>query len=69
MHAKRTKFEHATPILSVADMKRSLRYYVQALGFRNAEWVAKETEMGRLLVERFRKRTQMLLQAAPPATP
>ena len=39
------------------------------IGFRNAEWVAKETEMGRLLVERFRKRTQMLLQAAPPATP
>ncbi len=27
----RTKFEHANPILSVADMKRSLRYYVGAL--------------------------------------
>ena len=34
----RTKFEHADPILSVADMKRSLRYYVDALGFSNAEW-------------------------------
>ena len=35
---KRTKFEHATPILSVADMKRSLRYYLHVLGFSNAEW-------------------------------
>ena len=34
----RTKFEHANPILSVADMKRSVRYYVDALGFSNAEW-------------------------------
>jgi predicted enzyme related to lactoylglutathione lyase len=36
--AVRTKFEHANPILSVADMKRSLRYYVDALGFSIAEW-------------------------------
>ena len=36
----RTKFEHGNPILSVADMKRSLRYYVDALGFSNDEWVA-----------------------------
>ena len=34
----RAKFEHADPILSVADMTRSLRYYVDALGFSNAEW-------------------------------
>ena len=34
----RTKFEHAHPILSVADMQRSLRYYVDVLGFSNAEW-------------------------------
>jgi predicted enzyme related to lactoylglutathione lyase len=34
----RTKFEHANPILSVADMTRSLRYYVDVLGFANAEW-------------------------------
>lgn len=34
----RTKFECANPILSVADMARSLRYYVEVLGFTNAEW-------------------------------
>ena len=34
----RTKFEHANPILNVADMARSLRYYVEVLGFSNAEW-------------------------------
>ena len=33
----RTKFEHANPILSVADMKRSIRS-CGALGFSNAEW-------------------------------
>ena len=34
----RSTFECANPILSVADMARSLRYYVDVLGFRNAEW-------------------------------
>lgn len=34
----RTRFEHAEPILSVADMAASVRYYVQVLGFRNADW-------------------------------
>ena len=34
----RTKFEHANPVLSVADMKQSLEYYVGVLGFSNAEW-------------------------------
>jgi predicted enzyme related to lactoylglutathione lyase len=34
----RTKFECAHPILSVADMTRSLRYYVDVLGFANADW-------------------------------
>ena len=34
----RTPFEHADPILRVADMARSLRYYVDVLGFTNAEW-------------------------------
>jgi predicted enzyme related to lactoylglutathione lyase len=34
----RTTFEHADPILSVADMKRSLLYYCDVLGFSNAEW-------------------------------
>lgn len=36
--SRRTKFEGASPILRVADMKASVRYYVDALGFRNAEW-------------------------------
>jgi catechol 2,3-dioxygenase-like lactoylglutathione lyase family enzyme len=36
--AARTKFEHADPILSVASMARSLKYYVDVLGFRNAAW-------------------------------
>jgi predicted enzyme related to lactoylglutathione lyase len=35
---ERTKFERATPILSVAEMARSLQYYVEVLGFTNAEW-------------------------------
>lgn len=34
----RTRFECADPILRVADMTRSLRYYVDVLGFTNAEW-------------------------------
>jgi len=34
------------------------RATVSALGFRNAEWVATETEMGRVIMERFRKRVQ-----------
>ena len=33
-----TRFECANPILSVADMTRSLEYYVDVLGFSNAEW-------------------------------
>lgn len=33
-----TQFENATPILRVTDMQASLRYYVNVLGFRNAEW-------------------------------
>jgi catechol 2,3-dioxygenase-like lactoylglutathione lyase family enzyme len=34
----RTKFECANPILRVSDMARSVRYYVDVLGFVNAEW-------------------------------
>lgn len=36
--AVRTRFEHANPILNVADLARSVRYYVDVLGFGNAEW-------------------------------
>ncbi len=35
---KRTRFECANPILRVADLSRSIRYYVDVLGFTNAEW-------------------------------
>src|SRR5919108_3571946 len=34
----RTRFEGAEPILSVSDMSRSLRYYIDVLGFKNADW-------------------------------
>jgi catechol 2,3-dioxygenase-like lactoylglutathione lyase family enzyme len=34
----RTNFERANPILSVADLARSVRYYVDVLGFTNAPW-------------------------------
>ena len=36
--AMRTRFEHASPILNVANLARSVRYYVDTLGFTNAEW-------------------------------
>jgi predicted lactoylglutathione lyase len=35
---RRTHFEHADPILRVADMARSIRYYTEVLGFANQEW-------------------------------
>jgi catechol 2,3-dioxygenase-like lactoylglutathione lyase family enzyme len=35
---KRTKFEHAEPILRVSDMAATVRYYTEVLGFVNAEW-------------------------------
>jgi catechol 2,3-dioxygenase-like lactoylglutathione lyase family enzyme len=34
----RTTFERANPILRVTDMERSVRYYVDVLGFTNADW-------------------------------
>lgn len=34
----RTRFEHAEPILRVENLARSVRYYVEVLGFQNAEW-------------------------------
>jgi hypothetical protein len=44
------------------------RAAVNPIAFRNAEWVATETEMGRLIAERFRKRMQAQLAAAKAAT-
>jgi predicted enzyme related to lactoylglutathione lyase len=38
INVAKTKFEHADPILSVSDMAASVKYYVEALGFRNADW-------------------------------
>ena len=34
----KTRFEGAAPILRVSDMARSVQYYVDVLGFRNADW-------------------------------
>jgi uncharacterized glyoxalase superfamily protein PhnB len=34
----RTRFECSAPILNVSDMSVSLRYYVDVLGFKNADW-------------------------------
>ena len=34
----KTRFEHATPILRVKSMAASLKYYVDVLGFRAADW-------------------------------
>ena len=34
----RTTFECANPILRVGDLSRSVRYYVDKLGFTNADW-------------------------------
>jgi predicted enzyme related to lactoylglutathione lyase len=38
MNTAKTKFENCTPILRVADMAVALKYYVDVLGFRNADW-------------------------------
>ena len=38
MTTSKTEFENATPILSVNDMHVSVRYYVETLGFTNADW-------------------------------
>ena len=34
----KTGFEGAAPILRVTDMRASVRYYVDVLGFRNVDW-------------------------------
>lgn len=38
----RVRFEHASPILRVENMAASVRYYVDLLGFRNADWGSEE---------------------------
>jgi uncharacterized glyoxalase superfamily protein PhnB len=38
MTIAKTKFEQADPILNVRDVGIAVRYYVEVLGFRNAEW-------------------------------
>ncbi len=35
---KHARFEGANPILRVANMAKSVRYYVKVLGFKNAAW-------------------------------
>jgi catechol 2,3-dioxygenase-like lactoylglutathione lyase family enzyme len=37
-HTPKTRFEDSAPILRVTNMSASLHYYVDILGFRNAEW-------------------------------
>ena len=37
-NAMKTRFEHAEPILNVSDMAVSVKYYVDVLGFRSADW-------------------------------
>jgi len=34
----KTKFEGSTPILCVANMKTSLNYYIESLGFQKEDW-------------------------------
>lgn len=41
-NSSRTTFECANPILNVADMQRSMRYYVDVLGFTAEEWSGDE---------------------------
>jgi len=35
---RRVKFEGSQPILRVEDMKRAVEFYVEKLGFKNANW-------------------------------
>ena len=40
--ARTTRFEHAEPILRVANLGASVRYYTETLGFVNAEWAMED---------------------------
>jgi len=37
-----TRFENSQPILRVEDMERAVRFYVDQLGFQNAQWATDE---------------------------
>jgi predicted enzyme related to lactoylglutathione lyase len=39
---ERVHFEGSQPILRVEDMKRAVEFYVEKLGFKNAEWAMEE---------------------------
>jgi predicted enzyme related to lactoylglutathione lyase len=36
------RFENSQPILRVEDMDASLRFYMEALGFQNADWGSRD---------------------------
>ena len=38
----KTRFDGASPILRVANLRASVEYYVEVLGFRNADWGSDE---------------------------
>ena len=38
MNPVTVRFENSQPILRVDDIEKSLRFYVNILGFRNADW-------------------------------
>jgi len=42
MAAESVRIENIQPILRVEDMRRSVRYYVDVLGFSEAEWGTEE---------------------------
>jgi predicted lactoylglutathione lyase len=37
-NVNQTKFENSIPILRVADLQASVSYYVETLGFKQADW-------------------------------
>jgi predicted enzyme related to lactoylglutathione lyase len=41
-NSERVRFECSQPILRVENMQASLRFYVDALGFENADWGSDE---------------------------
>jgi len=42
VHRSKVEFENSAPILRVEDMTASVAYYVDVLGFRNADWGSDE---------------------------